>query len=71
MRLLRQMRVGGLRTTSMSEMGQKPTCCLRCAESALLPKADVRVRATRLLEVGLDFSCKRSVAGEAGGAVRA
>jgi hypothetical protein len=40
--------------------------------SALPPQADVRCdRAIRLLDVGLDFCCKRSVAGEARGAVAA
>jgi hypothetical protein len=40
--------------------------------SALPPEADIRCdRATRLLEVGLDFRCERSVAVDAGDAVAA
>ena len=45
---------------------------IREADVRSTPRADIRRdRATRLLDVGLDFCCERSVAGGAGGAAAA
>src|SRR5262249_40308913 len=63
-----------IRTPHLLDMMQGPACAIDCINPrccGLMFANDATSRATRLLNIGLDFCCERSVAVEAGGAIAA